>query len=147
MATREAASILKWEGALGMIAAGARADLLVIDSATGDPYDALIRAKETDIRLVMINGVARYGMPALMAPLAPEDQTVSVGGQSRSLYLKQQTGRPGRGGGDARHRHQAIARRAPQHRQAGETGGEAQAGSHEETRSWTRPRAPSGRWR
>lgn len=94
MATREAAHILKWQDALGMIAAGARADLLVIDGTTGDPYDSLIRARETDISLVMINGVARYGMPALMAPLAPDDQTVSVGGQSRKLYLKQETADP-----------------------------------------------------
>jgi hypothetical protein len=39
----------------------------------------------------MINGVARYGLPALMGPLAPENQAVSVGGQSRRLFLKQET--------------------------------------------------------
>src|SRR5262249_20899869 len=72
---------------------GERADILVIDG-TGDPYEALIRAKETDLRLVMINGVARYGVPALMGPLAPEDQTVKVDGQSRRLYLKQETADP-----------------------------------------------------
>jgi cytosine/adenosine deaminase-related metal-dependent hydrolase len=94
MATSEAARILKWDGAVGMIAPDARADLLVIDGATGDPYDTLIRAKETNIRLVMINGVARYGTPALMTALAPEDQTVSVGAESRKLYLKQATGDP-----------------------------------------------------
>lgn len=94
MATSEAARILKWEGALGTIAPGARADLLVIDSTTGDPYDALIRAKETNIHLVMTNGVARYGTPPLMTPLAPEDQTVSVGAHSRKLYLKQETADP-----------------------------------------------------
>ena len=38
--------------------------------------------------------VARYGTNALMAPLAPEDQTVRVGGQSRRLYLKQETADP-----------------------------------------------------
>jgi hypothetical protein len=27
----------------------------------GDPYEALIRAKETAIHLVMINGIGRYG--------------------------------------------------------------------------------------
>ena len=93
MATRDAAHILKWNGLLGTIAAGARADVLVIDG-TGDPYDALVHAKETDIRLVMINGVARYGVPALMGLLSPDDQTVTVGGQSRKLYLKQVTSDP-----------------------------------------------------
>jgi 5-methylthioadenosine/S-adenosylhomocysteine deaminase len=94
MATREAAQILKWAHALGTLEPGKRADLLVIDGQTGDPYEALIRAKETDLRLVMINGIARYGVPALMARLAPEDETVRVGGESRRLFLKQATGDP-----------------------------------------------------
>jgi len=91
MATRDAAKILKWEGKLGTIAAGARADLIVIPVKTGDPYDALIQAKETDIQLVMINSIARYGVPSLMDALVPNDQTVKIGSQSRKLYLKQAT--------------------------------------------------------
>ena len=59
MATRNAARILKWNNAVGTVEPGKRADLLVIAGATGDPYEALIRAPETDIQLVMINGVAR----------------------------------------------------------------------------------------
>jgi cytosine/adenosine deaminase-related metal-dependent hydrolase len=97
MATRDAACILKWKGLLGTISAGARADILAIDGTgnpADDPYDALIHAKETAIRLVMINGVARYGVPALMGLLSPNDQTVKVGGQSRKLYLKQETSDP-----------------------------------------------------
>ena len=91
MATRDAAKILKWEGKLGTIAPGARADLIVIPVKTGDPYDALIQAKETDIQLVMINSIARYGVPSLMDALVPNDQTVKIGSQSRKLYLKQAT--------------------------------------------------------
>ena len=94
MATRDAARILKWQKALGTLEAGKRADLLVIGGTAGDPYDGLIRAKETDLRLVMINGIARYGVPALMARLAPPDQTVRVGGVSRRLFLTQETGDP-----------------------------------------------------
>jgi hypothetical protein len=94
MATRDAAAILKWKGLAGTIAAGARADLLVVDSVASDPYDTLVHTKETGIRLVMINGVARYGLPAVMTPLSPDDQTVKVGGQARKLYLKQQTSDP-----------------------------------------------------
>jgi cytosine/adenosine deaminase-related metal-dependent hydrolase len=94
MATRDAARILKWEKALGSIEVGKRADLLVVGGTTPDPYDALIRAHETDLRLVMINGVARYGVPELMKRLAPEDQTLRVGGQLRRLYLEQATGDP-----------------------------------------------------
>jgi 5-methylthioadenosine/S-adenosylhomocysteine deaminase len=94
MATRDAAEILKWDGKVGEIVPGARADLLVIDGAEGDPYDALIHARETDIQLVMINSVARYGVPAVMTKLAPDDQTVKVGGQQRKLYLQQQQADP-----------------------------------------------------
>lgn len=94
MATRDAARILKWGEAVGTLDAGKRADLLVIAGTAGDAYDALIRAKETDVLLVMINGIARYGVSTLMAALAPQDQTVSVGGQSRRLFLKQDTADP-----------------------------------------------------
>jgi hypothetical protein len=79
---------------LGSIEAGKRADLIVIDGTAADPYDALIRAKETDLRLVMINGIARYGVVEVMKQLAPSDQTVRVGGETRRLFLKQETADP-----------------------------------------------------
>jgi 5-methylthioadenosine/S-adenosylhomocysteine deaminase len=94
MATRDASRILKWHKVLGTIEAGKHADLIVIDGTAADPYDSLIRAKETDLRLVMINGVARYGFPGVMKLLAPSDQSVSVGGRSRRLFLKQETSDP-----------------------------------------------------
>jgi hypothetical protein len=94
MATRNAARILKWDAALGSIEAGKRADLLVIGGRAADPYDALIRAKETDLQLVMINGIARYGVPDLMKHLAPSDETVRVGGQTRRLFLDQANSDP-----------------------------------------------------
>ncbi len=94
MATRDAARILKWDQAVGTIKAGYRADVLVIGGAAADPYDALIRAKETDIRLVMINGIARYGVPEVMQHLGASGETVRVGGQTRRLFLAQDTADP-----------------------------------------------------
>jgi cytosine/adenosine deaminase-related metal-dependent hydrolase len=94
MATRDAARILKWEKVLGTIESGKRADLIVLSDTAADPYDALIRAKETDLRLVMINGVARYGVPEVMQQLAPDGQTFSIGGQTRSLFLTQANADP-----------------------------------------------------
>jgi 5-methylthioadenosine/S-adenosylhomocysteine deaminase len=94
MATRDAARILKWDKVLGSIKAGARADLLVIDSMATDPYKALLKARETDIRLVMINGIARYGWPDIMTKLAPNNQTAKVSGQTRRLFLEQETADP-----------------------------------------------------
>jgi cytosine/adenosine deaminase-related metal-dependent hydrolase len=94
MATRDAAAILKWQGALGTLEAGRRADLLIIEGNAGDPYEALIRAKETSITLVMINGVPRYGLPATMKALGVEGEALKVGGQARKLYLEQASGDP-----------------------------------------------------
>jgi 5-methylthioadenosine/S-adenosylhomocysteine deaminase len=94
MATCNAARILRWDGVLGSIEAGKRADLIVVDGALLDPYDTLIHAKETDLKLVMINGIARYGVSPLMQQLAPSDQTVRVGGETRQLFLKQETADP-----------------------------------------------------
>ncbi len=56
LATRNAAAILGWEGKLGVIAKDALADLLVIAGHAGDPYAALLRAGEQDIRAVLIGG-------------------------------------------------------------------------------------------
>jgi cytosine/adenosine deaminase-related metal-dependent hydrolase len=94
MATREPARILKWNDALGTLEAGKCADILVIAGEDGDPYDRLIHAKETAITLVMINGVARYGLPALMKTLAVTGETVRVGGEARRLSLEQATADP-----------------------------------------------------
>jgi len=94
MATREAAKILKWHDALGTLEAGKRADVVVIAGQEGDPYDALIQAKEPSISLIMINGVARYGLSELMSALGSKGETVRVGGKSRRLFLQQETGDP-----------------------------------------------------
>jgi 5-methylthioadenosine/S-adenosylhomocysteine deaminase len=94
MATCDGARILKWQDVLGSLEAGKLADLFVIDGTTGDPYDALIRAKETDIHLVMINGVARYGLTKLMQVLAPGSEPLRVGNSARQIFLKQETSDP-----------------------------------------------------
>jgi 5-methylthioadenosine/S-adenosylhomocysteine deaminase len=94
MATRDAAAILKWDMALGSLETGKRADLVVIAGTTGDPYEQLIKAKETSIRLVMINGVPRYGTPGMMKALGHTGEKLRVGGLSRELFLEQQSGDP-----------------------------------------------------
>jgi 5-methylthioadenosine/S-adenosylhomocysteine deaminase len=94
MVTRDAAAILKWERSLGTLEAGKRADLIVVEGTRGDPYDALIHAKETAIRLVMINGFARYGMPALMNRLGAAGESLRVGGKLRRLSLEHASGDP-----------------------------------------------------
>jgi hypothetical protein len=95
MATRNAAAILKWDPALGSIEPGKHADFLVVNQTQGDSYAALIESKETDIRLVMIGGIPRYGEPTLMRALGvTKGESVSVGGQARTLFLDQVTEDP-----------------------------------------------------
>ena len=92
MATREAASILGWQNVLGSIRSGARADLIVLNGTSSDPYKALVNATETAMSLVMINGVARFGTSALMARLGAVGERVSIGGRQRMLFIKQASG-------------------------------------------------------
>src|SRR5205085_2924647 len=71
MATRTAAEILRWDHLLGSLEAGKRADLIVIAGNDADPYAQLLTARETAIRLVVINGVPRYGEVELMQRFGP----------------------------------------------------------------------------
>ena len=89
MATRDAASILGWQNVLGSLRPGARADMIVADGTAGDPYEALVRAAETDLSLVMINGVPRFGTTSLMTQLGASGERVTIGGRQRMLFMKQ----------------------------------------------------------
>jgi cytosine/adenosine deaminase-related metal-dependent hydrolase len=92
MATRDAARILGWQNVLGSLQPGARADVMVIQGSNNDPYAALVQALETDVSLVMINGVPRYGLPALMTALSASGERFRVGGKSRMVFLEQDSG-------------------------------------------------------
>jgi 5-methylthioadenosine/S-adenosylhomocysteine deaminase len=94
MATIDAARMLKWQDALGSIQPGKRADLIVVDDMTGDPYEHLIEARETSITFVVIDGTPRYGAPRLMSPFSDELETLRLGGTSRALNLRQETADP-----------------------------------------------------
>ena len=90
MATRNAASILQWDAVLGSLEVGIRADLMVISQDSGDPYESILRAKETAISLVMINGVASYGILCLMRRLAAVGEMLRIGGLKRMILLEKE---------------------------------------------------------
>ena len=98
MATTNPARMLGWAAHMGSLEPGKRADLLVLDGHRGDPYRQLLAATEADVHLVMINGIARLGTPALMKALmqalGPAGETIRVGGRGRVLNLAQTTADP-----------------------------------------------------
>ena len=71
MATINAARSLGLANVLGSIEVGKKADLVVIAGSASAPYDALLQATPSDVRLVMIGGVAMYGDTAVAALGAP----------------------------------------------------------------------------
>ncbi len=87
MVTVNPARMLGWQGSLGSIEPNRLADIAVVAGKTGDPYRHLIDATETDIRLVVIGGVARYGTPALLDKLSPVDEQFDVAGNPRAFHL------------------------------------------------------------
>ncbi|HEV8279621.1 MAG TPA: amidohydrolase family protein, partial [Streptosporangiaceae bacterium] len=87
MVTISPAQILGWQSLLGSIEPGKLADLTVVARRTGDPYRHLIDATESDIRLVIIGGIGRYGTPALLQKLSPVDEQIAVAGSTRAFHL------------------------------------------------------------
>ena len=91
MVTRTPARMLGWGDHLGTLEAGRRADVIVVHAASGDPYTTLVDADETDIDLVVINGIPRAGRPGFMKTLGVPAgaERVDVGGKPRVLNLSQ----------------------------------------------------------
>ena len=80
MVTTNPARILKWDTHIGSLEAGKRADLMVVDGTGSDDYQHLLDATEAAVTMVVINGVPRYGTPALLAPFAAPTESVQVAG-------------------------------------------------------------------
>jgi hypothetical protein len=84
MVTSTAARIIKWDALVGSIAAGKRADFTVIAApASADPYSSLINARETDMVLLMVDGRAVLGTPALMSALGQSGESIKLGAAKR----------------------------------------------------------------
>jgi cytosine/adenosine deaminase-related metal-dependent hydrolase len=95
MATLTGAEILQWDQELGSLEVGKRADLVVVAGQDDDaPLGPLFKGDERTVQLVAINGTPRYGTPALMAADGPGIETLTIGGESRVLYLTQATEDP-----------------------------------------------------
>src|SRR5262249_20045522 len=87
MATRVAASILGWGARVGTVEEGKLADLVVVPGPATKPYGALIGATEKDIKLLVVGGIRRFGVPALMDGAGSELETIKIGGQTRKVNV------------------------------------------------------------
>ena len=90
MATTTAAAILGWKK-IGSITPTNRADLLVVSGRMHEAHEHLFTCAETDIALVVIDGVARAGTKTLMGRFAFNSATesVRVGSTTRVVFLAQ----------------------------------------------------------
>ena len=79
-----------WGGvAPGRLEPGRMADVVAIEKRHDDPWTNLLLARERDIVLVVIDGEARYGTPALMkAAGKPTTTSMRVGSTSRHFVLR-----------------------------------------------------------
>ncbi|MFD9334929.1 amidohydrolase family protein [Streptomyces sp. NPDC060028] len=90
MVARDAARILRWDQAPGSLQPGLRADLLVTAGTASDPYTGLVEAVDTDIRLVVIDGIARYGIRHLVQAISSDatlGELSSIGADERVVNL------------------------------------------------------------
>jgi imidazolonepropionase-like amidohydrolase len=89
--TVAAAAVTDWQDHVGVLRKGALADILVIDGTGGDAFDHLIDATEPAVRLVVIDGRARYGDRDLMERLHVEPEHPlepwSLAGRDKALHL------------------------------------------------------------
>ncbi|MBB6568189.1 amidohydrolase family protein [Kribbella sandramycini] len=87
LATRNPGEALStvWPHPVGRIERGALADLIVVRRTHPDPYRNLINATEPDIRLAVVGGRPRYGLPSLMKPLAPTATPIRLGPLTRHI--------------------------------------------------------------
>lgn len=94
MATRTAAAILQWDKLLGSLEPNKRADVLIVDGDQKSPYEQLFEARESDIGLVLINGIPRYGHATWMSALGFKGEPVTVGSSKQALNFVQATQDP-----------------------------------------------------
>ena len=78
-----------WSRQVGRLQPGAVGDVLVIRAkGRSDPFRALVKARESDVDLVVIGGRPHYGTPALMAAAGSATTTsLEVDGEVRALLL------------------------------------------------------------
>jgi Cytosine deaminase and related metal-dependent hydrolases len=94
MATKNAASIIRWDKELGTLEPGKRADLLVIGRQSRNHYRTLLTASEAHIGLVVVNGTPRFGDGSIMLKFKGVTEKRKVGNKFKHFNLQQLTADP-----------------------------------------------------
>lgn len=71
----------------GCIRPGYNAGLMVIDGDWSDPYMALIHARPRTVKLTIVDGMPRYGDPALLQALGVTGETFNAWGVNKMLNM------------------------------------------------------------
>jgi hypothetical protein len=90
MTTGTAARMLGLEGTLGVLEAGAIADISVYTGST-QPYRSVIESQPEDVQLVLVGGEALYGAPSWIERLADHPswcETVDACGTERTVCVQ-----------------------------------------------------------
>ncbi|MBI3206245.1 MAG: amidohydrolase family protein [Myxococcales bacterium] len=79
---------------IGSIAVGKKADLLVIGGNAAAPYDALLAADPSNVRIVMVGGRALYGdsQVSALAPVGPACEALPVCGAQKFVCVAESGG-------------------------------------------------------
>jgi cytosine/adenosine deaminase-related metal-dependent hydrolase len=89
MATANAAGVLALQARLGTLKKGLLADIVVVRGDRSKPYDAVVAATPSDVRLTMVGGKALYGDGAARAlgAFGPACEELDVCGRSKFVCV------------------------------------------------------------
>ena len=77
-----------WKKTIGRLSSGAFADITVIRARGQKPvWTQIVESTEADVALVLVNGVPRYGDPALMQIAAAPTAKFKVAGKDRRFAI------------------------------------------------------------
>lgn len=82
------ARMIGWDAQVGTLASGRRADILVLEGKSADPYTHLVDSNESSVRAVLIDGRIRLAeAPALAVGDPLTSEPITIGGKHYVLDL------------------------------------------------------------
>lgn len=90
MVTSTPARMLGWQGLVGSIERGKKADILILEGSYQAPYEQLITAREDHVIAVVIDGRPRHGRMGFLDFDASQQERFVIGGKDYALDLTEQ---------------------------------------------------------